>query len=200
MATIAANLQAVRARIERAARAAGRRADDVMLPGYVRTVRGVLETHPEAAVVQPGVEVVDEHGRVSRPPGDLVKRRLQPSGDGPVAMAGESLAARLLLGNWTYFPSLCWRTDVIRRIGFRPDFHVVQDLALLMDVVLDGGVLVFTPEVVFQYRRHRSSDSALKSVTGYRFAEEAALFGLMADACRDRGWSCRGRRTARWPG
>ncbi|WP_148575054.1 glycosyltransferase family 2 protein [Nocardioides caldifontis] len=171
-------------------------ADDVMLPGYVRSVLAVLEQYPEASVVQPGVEVVDEDGRVSRPLGDLVKRRLQPKGAAPVAMAGEALAASLLLGNWTYFPSLCWRTDVIRRIGFRPDFHVVQDLALLMDIVLDGGVLVFAPEVAFQYRRHRSSDSSLKSVTGYRFAEEAALFGVMADACRDRGWP-RAARAAR---
>ena len=171
-------------------------ADDVMLPGYVRSVLDVIDRHPEAAVVQPGVEVVDEDGRVTRPVGDLVKRRLQPSGEEPVALAGERLAASLLLGNWTYFPSLCWRTDVVRRIGFRPDFHVVQDLALLMDIVLDGGVLVFSPEVAFQYRRHRSSDSALKSVTGYRFAEEAALFGLMSELCRARGWT-RAARAAR---
>lgn len=164
-------------------------ADDICLPNYVRTVLGVLDAHPEASVVQPGVEVVDEHGSVTHPVGDLVKRRLQPRGDRPVALSGEPLAASLLFGNWTYFPSLCWRTDVVRRIGFRPDFHVVQDLALLMDIVLDGGTLVFAPEIAFQYRRHRSSDSALKSVTGYRFAEEAALFGLMAEACRDRGWT-----------
>jgi glycosyltransferase involved in cell wall biosynthesis len=171
-------------------------ADDVMLPNYVRTVLEVLEAHPEASVVQPGVEVVDEDGRVTRPLGDLVKRRLQPRGDGPVPLAGERLAAGLLLGNWTYFPSLCWRTDVVRRIGFRPDFHVVQDLALLMDIVLEGGVLVFSPELAFQYRRHRSSDSALKSVTGYRFSEEAELFDLMGDLCRERGWT-RAARAAR---
>ncbi len=171
-------------------------ADDIMLPNYVRTVLEVLEQHPEASVVQPGVEVVDEHGAVTRPVGDLVKHRLQPKGDRPVALTGEPLAASLLHGNWTYFPSLCWRTDVVRRIGFRPEFHVVQDLALLMDIVLDGGVLVFAPELAFQYRRHRSSDSALKSVTGYRFAEEGALFRLMAEACRTRGWP-RAARAAR---
>ena len=48
--------------------------DDVMLPNYVRTVLELLEQHPEASVVQPGVEVVDEHGAVTRPVGDLVKR------------------------------------------------------------------------------------------------------------------------------
>jgi hypothetical protein len=93
----------------------------------------------------------------------------------------------LLHGNWTYFPSLCWRTDVIRRIGFRPDFNVVQDLALLMDVLLDDGALALHPTVAFQYRRHAGSDSAVKTLGGSRFDEEKRYFELIAGTLAERG-------------
>ena len=76
----------------------------------------------------------------------------------PDHLSGESLARSLLRGNWTYFPALCWRTSVVQGIGFRSGLNVVQDLALLLDVSLQGGALLLDPEVTFAYRRHAASD------------------------------------------
>ncbi len=171
-------------------------ADDVMLPNYLQTIGEALALFPDAAVVQCGVDVIDGHGTVVQPMVDRLKKRLTPHSDRPVLLRGEKLMVSLLHGNWTYFPSLCWRTDVIRRIGFRPDFHVVQDLGLLMDVILDDGALALHPAVAFQYRRHAGSDSSVKTVGGTRFAEEKRYFELIAGTLTQRGLS-RAARAAR---
>ncbi len=171
-------------------------ADDVMLPNYLQTIGEALALFPDAAVVQCGVDVIDGHGTVVQPMVDRLKKRLTPHSHRPVLLSGEKLMVSLLHGNWTYFPSLCWRTDVIRRIGFRPDFHVVQDLGLLMDVILDDGALALHPAVAFQYRRHAGSDSSVKTLGGTRFAEEKRYFELIAGTLTERGLS-RAARAAR---
>jgi len=168
-------------------------ADDVMLPHYLETVREALTRFPEAALVQCGVEVIDGNGKVVLPIVDRLKRRLTPHPRDVALLRGEDLMVSLLHGNWTYFPSLCWRTEVVRSIGFRPDFHVVQDLGLLMDVLLEGGALALHPAVAFRYRRHAGSDSAMKTVGGSRFEEERRYFGTIAAELDRRGL----RRAAR---
>lgn len=162
-------------------------ADDVMLPHYLQTVREAIARFPEAAVVQCGVEVIDGDGKVVLPVVDLLKRRLTPHPRDVALLRGEDLMVSLLHGNWTYFPSLCWRTEVIHSIGFRPDFHVVQDLGLLMDVLLEGGALALHPAVAFRYRRHAGSDSAVKTVGGSRFDEEHHYFDTIACELKRRG-------------
>jgi glycosyltransferase involved in cell wall biosynthesis len=170
-------------------------ADDLMLPSYVATVRALAAAHPQAAVVQPGVEVVDGHGNVIRPLSDRVKAALAPRGE--QVLAGERLSASLLRANWTYFPSLCWRRDLMTSVGFRPGLDVVQDLALLLDVAARGGSLVRGGRTAFHYRRHAGSDSSVRAVRGSRFDEERAFFSTMAQENRTRGWSS-AARSARW--
>lgn len=155
-------------------------ADDVMHPRYLAVVEQALVAVPDAAVVQCGVKVVDGDGTPVTPRVDRVKGLLRPRGTEVQALTGDRLMASLLHGNWTYFPSLCWRRDVVVGIGFRPQFHVVQDLALLMDVLAQGGTMALAPEVAFSYRRHSGSDSAVKTVGGARFGEERAYFALIA--------------------
>jgi glycosyltransferase involved in cell wall biosynthesis len=171
-------------------------ADDVMLPNYLSVIEDALARFPGASIVECGVDVIDGDGTVVRPLVDRVKAGLTPRQSRMDVLSGERAMVALLRGNWTYFPSLCWRTEAIRQIGFRPEFHVVQDMALLMDVLLREGNLVMVPEVAFQYRRHAGSDSSVKTVTGNRFAEERVYFRHIADELRERGLS-RAARAAR---
>ncbi|MET3963547.1 glycosyltransferase involved in cell wall biosynthesis [Marmoricola sp. OAE513] len=171
-------------------------ADDLMKTRYLADLERAIATFPGVAIIETGVEIIDETNRVVRPLVDRVKSRLTPSVEGPRELSGESLMVSLLRGNWTYFPSLCWRRDVIEQIGFRPDFHVVQDLGLLLDVLRGGGSMALCPEVAFQYRRHTSSDSSLKTLTGERFAEERHYFRTIADELGSQGL-VRAERAAR---
>ncbi|MFW0793664.1 glycosyltransferase family 2 protein [Gordonia sp. CPCC 205515] len=172
--------------------------DDVMLPDYLATVRRLAAAHPDAAVIAPGVEVIDDHDRIVTPLGDRIKTFLTPKADSakPAILTGEALATSLYHGNWTYFPSLLWRTAAVRDVGFRPGLEIVLDLALLVDLAADGGSLVHDPTVVFRYRRHDASVSSVQAVDGRRFAEENAFFADEARRCAARGWP-RAARAAR---
>ncbi len=172
-------------------------ADDVMQPNFLQLATDSFEAFGDAAVVaQCGVAVIDERGRLVRPLGDRVKQRYAPRVDAPTLLAGEDLAVSVLRANWTYFPSLAWRTESVRRIGFREGLHVTQDLALILDTARDGGGLVVDPTLGFLYRRHSQSDSSVKALDGRRFDEERALFAAEAQDFTRRGW-VRAARAAR---
>ncbi len=165
--------------------------DDLMLPDYITTVRQLEALAPGAGLVQPGVEIIDGTGQVVG--GGLVdatKRRIYaPKGPGPHRLRGQELAVSLLRGNWLYFPSLCWRTDAVAAVGFRPELEVIQDLDLIIKLVERGEELIAGDHVCFQYRRHAGSESAKQAVDGSRFAEARAYFLETADRLDSIGWT-----------
>lgn len=172
-------------------------ADDIMLPNYVGNVRAAHEAHPSAAIIQPGVDVIDEHGAVSRNMVDDTKKLLyRPRVSARSVLGGEDLVVSLLRGNWLYFPALCWRTDVVKKVGFRDNLHVVQDLALVIDLLQAGEQLVLDPDACFRYRRHSASDSSFKALNGARFVEERNYFVDVSARLRVQGWD-RAARVAR---
>jgi len=170
--------------------------DDVMLPGYVERVQELIHLFPDADIIQPGVSVIDENGQPSLPLADRVKRWYRFSGSGPRAYKGQQLAVSLLRGNWTYFPSLVWRTSRLNVSRFRTDLDVVQDLAMLFEIVKDGGSLVLDDQIVFNYRRHSASVSAVTGPDGSKFLQERTLFREAEVESRELGWT-RAARTAR---
>ncbi len=161
--------------------------DDLLEPGYVAAVSAALELYPDAAVVSPGTQVIDAYGRPTEPLVDRVKRLLKPRVEALTCLSGEDALVSLLRGNWTYFPSLCWRHDLVASVGFRPDYGVVLDLGLLLDVLAGGGDLLLLPGTHFRYRRHANSESSLQTVTRTRFDEERHLFERCATELKDRG-------------
>ncbi|HEY0510126.1 MAG TPA: glycosyltransferase [Blastococcus sp.] len=171
-------------------------ADDLLRPNYVAVVREARRRFPDAAVIQPGVEVVDEHGQPARSLVDRVKRVYAPTPTGTVALSGEDLATSLLKGNWLYFPALCFSLAKVRDVGFRDGLNVVQDLALVLDLLMRGERLVVDPTVCFAYRRHGGSDSSWRALEGTRFLEERDYFQQVARELTALGWS-RAARAAR---
>jgi glycosyltransferase involved in cell wall biosynthesis len=168
--------------------------DDVLLPNFVTVVQKAGANYPEAAIIQPGVQVIDEGGNPTKPLTDLVKQHMvKPRGIGQRLVKGEHLAESLLHGDWLYWPSLAFRRESISRFDFRDGFPVIQDLALVMDMVLDGAVLLIEPEVCFAYRRHTRSASGAKLLDGSRFEGERDYFALAARLCDAKGWGRAGR-------
>ena len=170
--------------------------DDVVLPGYVEAIIRGVAAYPTAAVFQPGVEVIDAEGHPCRPIGDRVKARLTPRSARPLELSGERVLTTLLHGNWTYFPSLCWRRDQLPSTGFRQDLPTTLDLGLLTEVLIAGATMVVLPDLAFEYRRHAASVSSVAAHDIDRFAEEAGLLDELAKRCHARGWerACRAGR------
>ncbi|KOX24524.1 glycosyl transferase family 2 [Saccharothrix sp. NRRL B-16348] len=162
--------------------------DDAMLPNYVSTIRRTTDRYPDADVVQAGVEVIDSTGQVVQPLTDRVKRNIYAPTTTPKVMSGEDLAVSLLRGNWTYFPSLCWRREALKDLGFRPGLSVVLDLALMLDLLERGGRLAVVPDLCFQYRRHDASVSSSLASVGGRFTEERDFFLDVAEHMDHIGW------------
>ncbi len=167
--------------------------DDVMLPGYVARVKELVNRFPDADIFEPGVSTIDENGAPSRPLPDRVKSWYRFGGSGAREFKGERLAVSLLRGNWTYFPSLVWRTERLAQFTFRTDLDVVQDLAMLMEIIKAGGRLVLDDQVVFHYRRHSTSVSAVTGTDGSKFKQERTLFYECAEACDALGWNTAAR-------
>jgi glycosyltransferase involved in cell wall biosynthesis len=167
--------------------------DDILLPGYVARMKTLAAAYPEAAIIQPGVTVIDENGAPSGPLGDRVKNLARIRGSKPALYGGQQLARSLLRGNWTYFPSICWRTDFLKRHEFRSDFDVVLDLALQLEIIQAGGLMLVDDEKTFAYRRHSTSVSSWTANDGTRFVQESALFDESARALGALGWTSAAR-------
>ncbi|WP_404320443.1 glycosyltransferase family 2 protein [Arthrobacter luteolus] len=164
-------------------------ADDIMLPNYLTAVVASFEAFPEASAVQPGVQVIDELSRATTPLADRVKKAALPRGAQRRQLGGEDLATSLLRAGWHYFPSIAWKSEMLKRIGFRSTFDVVQDLALLLDIAAADGSMVLTPELAFLYRRHSGSDSSVRALDGRRFDEERRFFEGEAARFEQLGWN-----------
>lgn len=170
--------------------------DDLLLPKFVATARAAHVRFPDAAIIQPGVRIIGRDGRSTDTLADRVKRTLRPHTTEPTLFGGESLATSLLHGDWLYWPSLVFRTEVVREPAFRDDLPIVQDLALVIDLVVDGATLVLDPAVVFAYRRHTRSASASSLLTGRRLRDERRYYSIAARQMEELGWT-RAHRAAR---
>jgi GT2 family glycosyltransferase len=161
--------------------------DDLMGRGYPAEVRGLAERHGRPEMVTTSVRVLDHHGDETRPLPDRVKGLLGPRGAARL-LSGDRLVASLLTGNWLYFPALAWRTDVLRRYGFRADMETALDLDLELRALFDGGSLAWSPAREFGYRRHGASVSSLTALRGDRFDEERAVFAWAAQRATELRW------------
>lgn len=171
-------------------------ADDVMHADYLSAISEAI-TRFDVDIVQPGVQVIDENGTRVLPLVDRVKKAITPRVPaGGAELGGEELAASLMRGDWAYFPSIAWKTAAVREIGFRTGLDVVQDLALILDIVKSGGRMALLTDVVFDYRRHSASDSSVRALDGRRFDEERGFFLDEAVSFDGLGWH-RAARTAR---
>lgn len=171
--------------------------DDLLGPEYVATVRAAASAHPDAAAVQPGVRVIGADGQPRSTLADEVKQRLiRPRGSSRRELRGEALAVSLLHGDWLYWPSLAFRREALTDMSFRPEYEVILDLALIMELVLRGESIVVDDAVVFEYRRHDASVSSVARHSS-RFADERTYFHEVSVELKARGWR-RAAAAARW--
>jgi glycosyltransferase involved in cell wall biosynthesis len=171
--------------------------DDELIPTYIARMKVVARANPEASYIQPGVAVIDEIGKRYNPLPDRVKTLLRRRHTAPRVLGGERLAVSLILGNWTYFPSICWKTSELKKFGFRQDYTIVLDLALQLEIIGSGGSLFVDDVESFRYRRHRTSASMAAAKNGLRFEEESRLFSEFSQQAGELNWA-RARNAARW--
>jgi glycosyltransferase involved in cell wall biosynthesis len=168
-------------------------ADDLLEPNFVERVNELIRAYPGISMIHPGVKVIDEKNEYISTRSDQVKKSIRESQGISKVLSGEPLARSLMKGNWMYFPSIVWKTKTIQEIGFRPGFHVCQDLGLAMDLIMQGGEMALIEDEIFRYRRHQESDSSIKAINGERFRDEKHFFTVMAKDLKRIGWNSASR-------
>jgi glycosyltransferase involved in cell wall biosynthesis len=166
-------------------------ADDLVLPSYWPTVAAMNRQFPEAVVYAPGVAEVDSLGRRSCSLSYIIKKAICPlmARFRMVDLNGSHLALRLAIGDFLYFPGLCWRTEDLRRRPFDPAWSDAADWHRLYLCALEGGHVVVDDQTpVFLYRRHARSASEVSAEEGVRFENERTLSLLMCGMSEDKGW------------
>jgi glycosyltransferase involved in cell wall biosynthesis len=168
--------------------------DDLMLPSFVESANRNALLHPEAAFIQTGVSVIDHAGANYLPLSDRIKALIRPKSNTPLLLESQKALESLLLGNWLYFPSIIWNTQILKLYLFDSSYSIVQDLKLITEILLGGGKLLIVPETTFKYRRHSESLSSKGGGNAKRYFEEASFFNEIAPRLRLTGHGKAARR------
>lgn len=155
--------------------------DDKLLPNYIEAA---LKRVGNADYYHPGVTVIDGHGLRILPAADRIKKFLRPKAG---LHSGEHIVTSLCHGNWTYFPSIMWKVETLRRIGFDVNKPNTQDLLTQIEIFCSEGSMVLDDTVSFNYRRSASSFSS-KAKAGTRFNEESEVYQSLARRFSKLGW------------
>ena len=163
--------------------------DDYFVPGFYEEFCRAKQK--PAQIYALGVKVVDKFGEQSRNLVDFSKYLLTPGlfRAKEVIGEGDSLLAKLLIGNFLYFPSLVWETNALKRFSFDKNSGVVVDLELISRMLLDGSkILIVRNPKVFAYRRHLGSESSIQKFTSARFRAEKTLSYQVSSKSRGLRW------------
>jgi glycosyltransferase involved in cell wall biosynthesis len=163
--------------------------DDRIMPGYATAIADLASRYPDAAVYYCGARIIGGDGRPMFSFVDFVKRFLIRGQRGlPTVLSGRHGVEALARGNFIMSPTVCFRLSRLGDARWLPEFVQVADLELWTRVLFNGGTLVGTSTVAYEYRRHSAQSTALTNKTFLRYREEAAVYNLTADRAKARGW------------
>lgn len=175
--------------------------DDVFSPGYLEQVVFAIREFRSPTIICPSVAVIDSLSQPSDPLADRVKRVIMPRRTGRVhsrasgtficvESSGDRAVARLMMGDYLYFPALAWETRALRSVGFSESAGVATDLYAICQCLLRNGTLVTfrSRRAAFRYRRHAESASSVGAEDGTRVEEERWVHEQVGRLARQRGW------------
>ena len=155
--------------------------DDQMLPGYELALSKSFNSFPDTTVFQPRVLVMNAAGETCKPLVDRVKRMIQGGVEQDQIMNPLSLAKKLFIGDFMYFPATAWRTETLKSANWNLTYQNAVDLDLLFQLSLSGEQFVFQNAQTFKYRRHSASISSVLALESTRLNEELAAHLMAKD-------------------
>ena len=175
--------------------------DDRLLPRYLERMILAADQHPGAALIQPKVQVIDAGGESTFPLPDKIKdvlrklstrfaKSISTDKDSPSTYLVESKLAisMIMLGDFLYFPTIMWRSEMLVRHPFRQDLPVTLDIDLIVNLLISEGDLLLVEEPLAQYRRHDQSRSEKPELKLSRLREESALYEELRTMLKARGY------------
>lgn len=165
-------------------------ADDVIEIQNVTELLTFLETDSSAMILC-AAKVVDFQGNKYKTIQDTIKKMLSPVvlGKNPAKLKSRQILARVMVGNFIYFPAIIWRTDLVKKNQFRNGYGTCLDLDLITRTLFQVPKIAYWPRMpVLQYRRHSQSDSSMASKLDSRFESESRVSSQVASEALARRW------------
>lgn len=169
--------------------------DDLLESGYVSGMLRGAAAFPEGAAYFCRAQIIDSRDRPCFSFPDVYKRLLQPGGQTPYSLEGETGAESLMRGNYIFCPTLCYRQSRLQQMRFDPRWKMVQDFDLILRLLLQGETIVSLPDQLYRYRRHSENATEEYTQSLLRFEEEWQLHQEFMQAFEIRGW-CKAARRA----
>lgn len=152
--------------------------DDELAPNYIQTIKTLIERDEEAALYFCGAEIINDDSQPVFSFVDKVKSFIQPKTE-PISVAGDLGLASLLKGCYMFCPTICYKTEVIKKYKFRQKWQMVLDLDLYTRLLLDGNKFIGTHLNAYYYRRHLNNQTAKLTQNMQRFEEEVAFYNFV---------------------
>ena len=172
-------------------------ADDLLMPNYVQVIEQLMDKYPDATAVHCRAKIIGESGNRQFSFPDVVKKLIHPRFKGDVKTFGESGLQSLVGGSWIFCPTLCFRKSKLKSFEFQSRWKFVVDLDFICQVLLDGGLLVGSRYIAYQYRRHGASQTSILTNSLKRFEEEIHFLHELGQKLSEVNWEKCFRKTRR---
>lgn len=160
--------------------------DDLIL-GDMSQELNKLDNDAFAAVTS-NCQIIDEAGRKINPLPDVVKKLIAPSIKKSQIYQNHKFFNRLMIGDWMYFPSIAWNTEVLKKEKFSEEFHTAMDLDIFVRLIEKNYKIYHFPVTKFAYRRHPESASSLYAYQTGRFIEELTCHKNALNVASGKNW------------
>lgn len=150
--------------------------DDLLSFDYVKIMREELDNFPDIPFIHPRVNIIDSLGSTTLTIPDLIKSVITPKFKQRRVIDSNQLCRNLMIGNWLYFPSICWNMDYFTKWNFDENLPQTLDFDLALKVILEGKNGLLISNKIYCYRRHKESISSVGASDGNRFIEERRFY------------------------
>jgi hypothetical protein len=117
-----------------------------------------------------------------------MKSLIKPKKVGSYQYQNKNFFSRLLIGDWLYFPSTLWNTEIIKREKFNEKLHTAMDLEILLRLISKNYTIFHLSVKMFAYRRHAMSASSLYAQELGRFEEELSCHRYAVKIAKEKKW------------
>jgi glycosyltransferase involved in cell wall biosynthesis len=162
--------------------------DDELAPNYIATMLSAINEAPEHALYFCDVNIIDINSKPTFSFADKVKDYIKPS-KSTLKVEGDNGLASLLKGCYIFCPSICYRSDVLKKYKFRETWKMVLDLDLYARLLMDGFSFYRANKKAYRYRRHDNNQTAKLTKDFKRFDEEVALYEYLTHKAKENGWN-----------
>lgn len=162
--------------------------DDELAPNYIATMLSAINEAPEHALYFCDVNIIDINSKPTFSFADKVKDYIKPS-KSTLKVEGDNGLASLLKGCYIFCPSICYRSDVLKKYKFRETWKMVLDLDLYARLLMDGFSFYRANKKAYRYRRHDDNQTAKLTKDFKRFDEEVALYEYLTHKAKENGWN-----------